>query len=203
MTRVPLRRLVSVREVARAMRSTVLLGVVGLAAHTAWRYLILDPPDLRYAAPFLLIALGLAVLPLVQRRWLEVTPEATVLVHQRTFHTSRMDLRTARRVELHGSPGMVRLVVERGGGQVDGRRLRRRRATAGLLVSGRTVERSQPPQVLLALADALDRSRAQHARRTADVLRAQVAHLEAGGDLVTSPLAERSIGFSVLTAADD
>ena len=200
MTRVPLRRLVSVREVAHALRTTVLVVVLALAADTAWRYLVADPPDLRYAAPVLLVVVGLALLPLVQKRWLEVTPEGTVLVHQRTFRTARTALRTARRVELRGAPGRVQLVVEQGGGRVDGRRRRRRRATAGLLMQGRTVERSQPPEVLIALADGLDGSRAQHARATAQVLRAQAAHVEAGADLLTSPLAQQSVGFRPLTA---
>jgi hypothetical protein len=113
-------------------------------------------------------------------QWLEVDESDTVLVQRRLLRTHRAGVRRARSISLRTNDGgAVQIVVEDDKGK----------AFAPLLMKSMYVTAAQPPQVLTPLLQAVEANRGRSSTEVAERLRAQIAHLQAGGEVATSPLA--------------
>lgn len=127
----------------------------------------------------------------VRRRWLL---DGRLLVQTRVWvFTRRVDLPTARHVELrkHGG-GVAQLVVRQ---EVKGKGI-----TLELQAHTEYIDAARPPEQLEPLAKALSGAPATGAGILARVMKAQAKHLREGGDLHTAPLAEY-VGRSALGGA--
>jgi hypothetical protein len=158
--------------------------LVAVVAMAVWVF-VTDEQNRWYTlllAPALLFALYVS---LRHGQWIEVSDDgAATMVQRRAFTTERVGLRRAQSVGL----------APNGGGQAqflasgrDGH------ALTNILSLTLYVERSQPPEVLDALADALRSSKAKGAAEAIAELRAQADHLRAGGSPQTSPLASMCV----------
>lgn len=172
---VTLPRLTSVGAVALLVGT----GVVALAAVVV---LFVTQPANRWAAAVVGALLVLAAL--------------AILTHRRRLDpaTGRLEASTLglrRCVEL-GPTTHVSLVTNRAGGLLLRAAPAHGRAVlAQVLVLSDSVERSLEPGTLVVLADTLETHGAAGAAPVAKALRAQAAHLAAGGAPRTSPLAPR------------
>lgn len=115
-----------------------------------------------------------------QRQWVEQDESGPVLVERRTFGTRRVPLRTAKSVDI-GSNGGGTLQISAADAKTSVR--------APVLALTPYVQRSQRPELLSALVDALDGVRAKGAAGIREQLVAQLAHVRRGGDAKSSPLA--------------
>jgi hypothetical protein len=160
--------------------------VVALLAVTVFVF-VTDPSSRPYTPFGPLLILGLTVAVLRHRQWLETTSDGVVLVQRKTLSTSRVSLRRARSVALApNGGGHVQIVAEAPDGLV----------RANVLALTAYVERSMPPEVLEALADGLQGSRARGAAEVVAALRAQAAHVAKGGSARTSPLASMVVDIT-------
>lgn len=146
-------------------------GVVG--------WLFLTQPENRpftVAAPLITV---LALCLLWRRKWLE----GSILVERRLgLFTTRLDLAQAVVVDVIGSGSGTAMLAVRPAGK----RLRR---FVGLQAHTAYVDTALPPEPLEALARAISGAHATGAAEAARLLRAQAAHLRAGGSTDTAPLA--------------
>jgi hypothetical protein len=143
-------------------------------------YLFATQPENRWAV-FVLLPVGVLFVAflLVRRTWVETS--SGVVVQQTLLGRRRASLASAGRLELVNNRGGVLLLrVRRENG--------RRSTYLPILALTDYVEASQPPGLLVALAEQMEQWAPGQAR-TATQLRRQAEYLEAGGDAKTSPLA--------------
>jgi hypothetical protein len=125
-------------------------------------------------------------------QWLEVDDGDTVLVQRRLLRTHRAGMRRARSISLRtNGGGAVQIVVEDDKGKV----------FAPLLMKSTYVTAAQPPQVLTPLLQAVEANRGRSSAEVAERLRAQIAHLQAGGEVATSPLAALARDYTAAVGA--
>lgn len=151
----------------------------GAALVAVLLYVWLGGRGTRWALYTLVPVLAVATVVVVHSRvW--VDPEQGVVRwHRRWVRRRHVVLADATEIALVGTGRGVRLRVrdERHGGDVP------------LLAMTSHVQRSQSPEVLQMVADALERHAGpEHRGRVAQDLRAQAEHLAGGGDLAGSPL---------------
>lgn len=158
----------------RWLVATGIVLVVGVAVLG-----VAQPANLPFGLGFLvLLGLGLG-LALSTRTSLDVA-QGTVTRRRWLARTRVVRLAEARVALVDNRGGGLNLTVVGPGGTV----------LAPVLLLSPYVQRSQSPEVLRTMAEAV----ARHARDAGDVpdaLRTQAAHLEQGGEATTSPLAAR------------
>lgn len=164
-------------------------GVVLLAM--AW-VAVTDPENRPWTLVGPLGALFAAYAVKRMAQWLEVGESDTVLVQRRLLRTYRAGVRRARSISLRtNGGGAVQIVVEDDKGK----------AFAPLLMKSMYVTASQPPQVLTPLLQAVEANRGRSSAEVAERLRAQIAHLQAGGEVATSPLAALAHDYTAAAGA--
>lgn len=164
-----------------------LIGTLVVVAVMATWTFVTDEQNRYYALLTAPLILFFVYVVWRHRQWLEIADDGATMVQRRAFKTERVGLRRARSVGL----------APNGGGQVqflatgrDGH------AFTNILALTVYVERSQPPEVLCALADALQESKARGAAQTIAELREQAAHVASGGSPKTSPLAAMCVDLT-------
>jgi hypothetical protein len=172
-----------------ALRWCVGTAVASLAVVA---FLWVTQPENRVYAATLVPALALFFVVLLwQSTWFD--PEAGTVTRVRCRRWRRtVRLEPATGAALVPSGGGVLLLALR---PRDARRL-----FVPVLALTDYVEKSQAPELLRLLAGGLEQHRTGGARVVVDALRKQAAHLEAGGDARTSPLAG-AVTYGVVTAA--
>jgi hypothetical protein len=165
-----------------ALTSPGLRAVLGFCVAAPWVVVAVAWVTAPATRPFAVVApaFSLFVLVLV---WRVRELEGAVLRERRMGVLTRaLDLSTARRVEVRGNrAGAAVLQVHPAGS--------RRGLTLVLQAKTAYVDAARPFDQLEALAAAVASAPATGAGRAARLLRAQAAHLRAGGDYRTAPLA--------------
>lgn len=152
-----------------------LVVVAGGAAYLA----VAQPENAPYAYGVVGLLVVAVVLVALSATWVDHAA-GTVTWRRWAVVTTTVALREATQVAVVGSGPQALLRVRAGG----------RGGHLALLVLSDYVQRSQPPQVLTALADTVAAHTAPATSGEAvALLRAQAKHLAAGGDAATSPLA--------------
>jgi hypothetical protein len=145
-------------------------------------YAVVTDPENRLYALIPPLMVGFFVyLAVRSKQWLEVTADDVALVQRRAFKTVRVGLRDARELYLRTNGGGTAQVVAK---SADGRT-----AFAGVLMMSTYAQGYQPAAVLEALIAGAERNRTKGAREAVEVLRRQLDHVRAGGEVKTSPLA--------------
>ncbi|MFP5336260.1 MAG: hypothetical protein ACLGIV_13210 [Actinomycetes bacterium] len=164
---------------SRSLWAAIWFVVLALPAIAAWVWLT-DPGNRPWTA--LLVPFGyLALVGMTMRVELRSDPPALTWRSPLAFwrSTTPLDSRTA--VQLRGAGSTVSLHA-----RADGRRFG---VSVDVLAATEYVQRSREPQELEALAAAVSSSGTRGGHDVARRLRAQAAHVRAGGDVRSSPLA--------------
>lgn len=165
---------------SRSLWAALWFVVLALPVIAAWVW-ITDPGNLPWT--LLLVPFGyLALVGMTMRVELTTDPPALTWRSPLAFWRSiaPLDCRTA--VQLRGAGSTVSLHA-----RADGRRFG---VAVDVLAATEYVQRSRDPEQLETLAEAVRSSGARGGHEVARQLRAQAAHVRAGGDVASSPLAK-------------
>lgn len=167
---------------SRSWVAWMLISVAGVLSVTVWAWSA--HPDERIYVLFIPVLLLVMALGATRSSRLEPASgnAPAALVHRWLgIWDRRVRLDEGSTVDLVGAGATVSLVAKSAGVT----------ASTDLLVMSEYVTDCRSPELLRRIADALTESPVKGGRRVAGVLRAQAAHLAAGGGLDDSPLAAR------------
>jgi hypothetical protein len=172
---------------SRSHWAAICFTLVAIVVGAAWVWFT-DPANRGWVAGALPVIVVLSYLGIAQRVMLQTEPPALAWSAPGLWRR-RVPLDEHTTVRLRGAGATVYLHARRPDRRVG--------VALDLLALTEYTRRSRHPDELAALCEALRRSRARGASEVVHRLREQAAHLQAGGDVGSSPLA-RHTGRSLL-----
>lgn len=164
---------------SRSLWAAIWFVVLALPAVDAWVW-VTDPANRPWTV-LTLPAVYLALVAMTMRVELTTDPAALTWRSPLAWWRSTAPLNSRTTVQLRGAGSTVSLHAH-----ADGRRVG---VSVDVLAATEYVQRSREPDELEALAEAVRSSGARGGHEVARQLRAQAAHVRAGGDVASSPLA--------------